>query len=62
MTKPVRGCSTEITELPEYYLTRTEREIFAERAAEIIHAGGGKEGGCASWNWAPARQTRRGCC
>jgi dimethylhistidine N-methyltransferase len=27
----------EITERPEYYLTRTEREIFAERAAAIIH-------------------------
>jgi dimethylhistidine N-methyltransferase len=27
----------EITERPEYYLTRTEREIFAEHAAAIIH-------------------------
>lgn len=26
----------QITELPEYYLTRTERAIFAERAGEII--------------------------
>ncbi len=26
----------QITELPEYYLTRTERAIFAERAEEII--------------------------
>jgi L-histidine Nalpha-methyltransferase len=28
----------QITELPEYYLTRTERSIFATRAAEIIEA------------------------
>ena len=27
-----------ITELPEYYLTRTERQIFEERAGEIIDA------------------------
>jgi dimethylhistidine N-methyltransferase len=26
----------QITHLPEYYLTRTEREIFADHAAEII--------------------------
>src|SRR5882762_2857446 len=25
-----------ITELPEYYLTRTEREIFSQRADEIV--------------------------
>jgi dimethylhistidine N-methyltransferase len=29
-----------ITELPEYYLTRTERAIFAERADEIVEAAG----------------------
>jgi dimethylhistidine N-methyltransferase len=28
----------QITELPEYYLTRTEREIFAEHANEMIDA------------------------
>jgi len=31
-----------ITELPEYYLTRTEREIFAQYADEILEAAGGK--------------------
>jgi len=30
-----------ITELPEYYLTRTEREIFAQYADEILEAAGG---------------------
>jgi L-histidine N-alpha-methyltransferase len=30
----------EITELPEYYATRAEREIFADRADEIIAAAG----------------------
>ncbi|HVV53649.1 MAG TPA: L-histidine N(alpha)-methyltransferase, partial [Polyangia bacterium] len=30
----------EITELPEYYLTRTERAIFAARAGEMIDAAG----------------------
>jgi dimethylhistidine N-methyltransferase len=29
-----------ITELPEYYLTRTERAIFESRAAEILQAAG----------------------
>ena len=29
-----------ITELPEYYLTRTERAIFADRADEIVEAAG----------------------
>lgn len=34
----------QITELPEYYLTRTERAIFAEHAQEIIEAAaGGRE-------------------
>lgn len=32
----------EITELPEYYLTRTERGIFAKHADEIIAAATGK--------------------
>ena len=32
-----------ITELPEYYLTRTEREIFAERGEEILEAAGARE-------------------
>ena len=32
-----------ITELPEYYLTRTERAIFAERADEIVEAAGSRE-------------------
>lgn len=31
----------DITELPEYYLTRTERGIFAEHASEIIHSAAG---------------------
>lgn len=31
----------EITALPEYYLTRTERSIFAERAKEIVLAAAG---------------------
>ena len=30
----------KITELPEYYLTRAERSIFAERADEIISSVG----------------------
>src|SRR5271165_6380299 len=30
----------EITELPEYYLTRTERAIFEDYAAEILEAAG----------------------
>jgi len=30
----------QITELPEYYLTRTEREIFAEYATEIVSQAG----------------------
>lgn len=32
-----------ITELPEYYLTRTERDIFAHRADEIVEAAGAKK-------------------
>jgi L-histidine Nalpha-methyltransferase len=31
----------QITELPEYYPTRTERSILAERSAEIVAAAGG---------------------
>jgi dimethylhistidine N-methyltransferase len=31
----------EITELPEYYVTRTERQILAEHASEIITAAAG---------------------
>ena len=31
----------EITELPEYYVTRTERQILAEHADEIISAAAG---------------------
>src|SRR3984957_21187339 len=31
----------EITELPEYYVTRTERKILAEHAAEIVTAAAG---------------------
>lgn len=30
----------QITELPEYYLTRTERSIFAARGAEILELAG----------------------
>jgi L-histidine Nalpha-methyltransferase len=33
-----------ITELPEYYLTRTERGIFAERGDEILAAAGAEAG------------------
>jgi dimethylhistidine N-methyltransferase len=33
----------QITELPEYYLTRTERGILAHRAAEIIAAAAGDD-------------------
>ncbi|MFY9936509.1 MAG: L-histidine N(alpha)-methyltransferase [Silvibacterium sp.] len=33
-----------ITELPEYYLTRTERTIFANNADEILGAAGGPSG------------------
>src|SRR5271155_6151708 len=33
-----------ITELPEYYLTRTERAIFAKHADEILGAAGGPSG------------------
>src|SRR5579875_2384004 len=32
-----------ITELPEYYLTRTERAILAEHADEILEAAGGRK-------------------
>lgn len=32
-----------ITELPEYYLTRTERDIFAQYADEIFEAAGAKK-------------------
>lgn len=32
-----------ITELPEYYLTRTEREIFAQYADEILEAAAGDD-------------------
>ena len=31
----------EITELPEYYVTRTERQILAEHAEEIVAAAAG---------------------
>src|ERR1700744_3679047 len=31
-----------ITELPEYYLTRTEREIFAQHSDAILEATGAK--------------------
>src|SRR6204780_1239778 len=31
----------EITELPEYYVTRTERQILAKHAAEIVAAAAG---------------------
>jgi L-histidine Nalpha-methyltransferase len=31
----------EITELPEYYVTRTERQILAEHADEIVYAAAG---------------------
>ena len=31
----------EITELPEYYVTRTERQILAEHADEIVSAAAG---------------------
>jgi len=35
----------EITERPEYYLTRTERDIFAAHGAEMLsHAAGGSSG------------------
>ena len=34
----------EITELPEYYVTRTERQILARHAAEIVaSAAGGRD-------------------
>src|ERR1700684_2591163 len=34
----------EITELPEYYVTRTERQILAKHAAEIVAAAAGGRG------------------
>jgi L-histidine N-alpha-methyltransferase len=34
----------QITELPEYYLTRTERSIFAAHADEILHAAASADG------------------
>jgi L-histidine Nalpha-methyltransferase len=34
----------QITELPEYYLTRTERSIFAAHAAEILHEAARNQG------------------
>ena len=34
----------QITELPEYYLTRTERGIFAAHADEIVHAAASADG------------------
>lgn len=33
----------QITELPEYYLTRTERSILAQRAAEIVALAAGQD-------------------
>ena len=33
----------EITELPEYYVTRTERQILAQHADEIVAAAGGRD-------------------
>ena len=33
----------QITELPEYYVTRTERAILADRAAEIVAMAAGSE-------------------
>ena len=47
----------QITELPEYYVTRTERAILADHAAEIMsRAAGGNS--CDSWNSAPVPPTR----
>jgi L-histidine N-alpha-methyltransferase len=45
-----------ITELPEYYPTRAERSILAERAAEIIAAAG------AELDQGPARPRRPATC
>lgn len=33
----------QITRLPEYYLTRTERALFAQHGAEIVRAAAGRE-------------------
>jgi L-histidine N-alpha-methyltransferase len=56
-----------ITELPEYYLTRTERGILAAHAAEMIAQAAGEEPApcapiCVSSSWARDRPTRRVCC
>ena len=52
----------EITRIPEYYVTRTERAILRSAAAEIVIAGRRRRTRCDWWNWVPVRPTRRGCC
>ena len=49
----------QITELPEYYPTRAERSILAERAAEIVAAAGEPRRWSSS---APARRRRPATC
>ena len=51
-----------ITELPEYYLTRTERGILAAHARERSSRKRRAARGCASPSWARDRPTRRVCC
>lgn len=46
-----------ITTLPEYYPTRTERDILASNAEGIIAAIA--PGPCACWNWERARPRRQ---
>ena len=48
----------KITELPEYYLTRTERSIFAAHAEEILREAASSHG--ASCGEADSDRTRRG--
>ena len=46
-----------ITELPEYYPTRTERALLVEHADAIVG-----DRAPSSSNWAPAPRPRRACC
>ena len=52
-----------ITELPEYYLTRTEKKLLGERAADIVAAVPFEAGrGRHWWNSARAMRLKRSCC
>ena len=57
--QPARACSSQITELPEYYLTRTKRAIFADNGQAIIaHAEDGARLRIAELGAGSAEKTR----